>query len=542
MINVLKVSALNVFRDEREKLWAFLVKLKLYIEFNQAKFRSEMDKGLFIVSYLKDAAFDWVDLKLHEFLDKTPKRWMNNKKFIFSDYKKFKNKLQRAFRVVDKKQAAERWLHILKMNKSAVKYAAEFQWITALMNWDNDALVLQYYWGLNKTIKDEIVRMNQPEELQNMINIFININSHQWKQQMKRTEHYTSKMWKRHYILRRGDSINLDAIKKHCEQQPQMKQEWCMSKLYKPQSWWVKTHECYNCEKLKHLARTCKKPQQERKEVAATNTRVVHNTLSWTVCYNNMCWTHMSSKDRVKWYSQKLKKRQSSYNTTGWLKKLIILKKVEIKETDTHETQVEEDYSDSIWIALNLNADSKDVNNWEINMRLKTRYEHSKNQHWEMRQQLLKRQQKELKKKVNDLKKQQETKEARACLKLNKLMRDVRTAINSVSKQLVWKTKSHKIKICLPTEYLTSDDDWWTFSESYMSPEFLSKVKALQNQIQWEYDQYEPHLHLKRYIEKDSEEYIQLIIRGIEPKWFQNLWRRASDAVQSKNCKLSQRD
>jgi hypothetical protein len=82
------------------------------------------------------------------------------------------------------------------MNKSAVKYAAEFQWIAALMNWDDDALVLQYYWGLNETIKDEIVRMNQPEELQNMINIFININSCQWEQQMKRTEHYTSKMWK----------------------------------------------------------------------------------------------------------------------------------------------------------------------------------------------------------------------------------------------------------------------------------------------------------------------------------------------------------
>jgi hypothetical protein len=44
----------------------------------------------------------------------------------------------------------------------------------------------------------------------------------------------------------------------------------------------------------------------------------------------------------------------------------------------------------------------------------------------EMCQQLLKRQQKELKKKVNDLKKQQEeTKKAKACLKLNKLMKDV---------------------------------------------------------------------------------------------------------------------
>jgi hypothetical protein len=29
--------------------------------------------------------------------------------------------------------------------------------------------------------------------------------------------------------------MNLDAIEKHCEQQPQVKQERCMSKLYKPQ-------------------------------------------------------------------------------------------------------------------------------------------------------------------------------------------------------------------------------------------------------------------------------------------------------------------
>jgi len=146
MINVLKVPALNVFTDEREKLWAFLIKLKLYIEFNQAKFRSEMNKGLFTILYLKDAAFNWVNLKLHEFLDKTSKKQMNNKKSIFSNYKKFKNELQRAFRVVNKKWAVKRWLHILKMNKSAVKYAAEFQWIAALMNWDDDTLVLQYYW------------------------------------------------------------------------------------------------------------------------------------------------------------------------------------------------------------------------------------------------------------------------------------------------------------------------------------------------------------------------------------------------------------
>jgi len=171
-----------------------LAKLELYIGFNQAKFRSEMDKGLFTVSYLKDAAFDWVDPKLHEFLDKTPKERMDDKESIFGDYKKFKDELRRAFGVVDEKRAAERRLHILKMDKSAAKYAAEFQRIAALTDWDDDALVSQYYWGLNETIKDEIARMDRPEELQDMIDTFININSRQWEQRMERTGHYTPKV------------------------------------------------------------------------------------------------------------------------------------------------------------------------------------------------------------------------------------------------------------------------------------------------------------------------------------------------------------
>jgi len=59
-------------------------------------------------------------------------------------------------------------------------------------------------------------------------------------------------------------------------------------------------------------------------------------------------------------------------------------------------------------------------------MGLKTRYEYPENQRRKMRQQLLKRQQKELEKRVDDLKKQQEEmKRAKACLELNKLMKDV---------------------------------------------------------------------------------------------------------------------
>ena len=55
----------------------------------------------------------------------------------------------------------------------------------------------------------------------------------------------------------------------------------------------------------------------------------------------------MSSKDGAEWYPQKPEKGRNGYDTTGRPKGLAILKKAEIKETDTHGTQVEEDYSDS---------------------------------------------------------------------------------------------------------------------------------------------------------------------------------------------------
>jgi uncharacterized membrane protein YgaE (UPF0421/DUF939 family) len=74
-----------------------------------------------------------------------------------------------------------------------------------------------------------------------------------------------------------------------------------------------------------------------------------------------------------------------------------------------------------------------------------------------------------------------------------------------------------------------------------MSPEFLSKVKALQNQIQWEYDQYKLRLHSEQYIEKDSEKYIQLIIQEVDLNDFRT--SEEEQATQySQNCKLPQRD
>jgi hypothetical protein len=41
--------------------------------------------------------------------------------------------------------------------------------------------------------------MDRPEELQDMIDTFINIDSRQWERRMERTGHYTPKVWGRRY-------------------------------------------------------------------------------------------------------------------------------------------------------------------------------------------------------------------------------------------------------------------------------------------------------------------------------------------------------
>ncbi len=165
MNNILKILALNVFSSEYKKLWSFLTKLNLYIDFNQKKFNFKMNKDLYTVVYLKNVVFNWVNLKLHEFLDKSSKKWDINKELIFSDFKKFKKELWKTFRVIDEKRAAKQWLYTLKMNKSAVKYSVKFQCIAALTDWDDDVLVLQYYWELSEDIKDKIVWRDCLKEL-----------------------------------------------------------------------------------------------------------------------------------------------------------------------------------------------------------------------------------------------------------------------------------------------------------------------------------------------------------------------------------------
>jgi hypothetical protein len=80
-------------------------------------------------------------------------------------------------------------------------------------------------------------------------------------------------------------------------------------------------------------------------------------------------------------------------------------------------------------------------------------------------------------------------------------MKEVWTMADPVSKQLVKKlrvTKSRSVYSQNIWHQAVINEPFRRLHVTWVS----GKVKALQIQIQWEYDQYEPRLHSEQYIEK----------------------------------------
>ena len=195
---------------------------------------------------------------------------------------------------------------------SAAEYAVKFQHITFLTDWNDSVLTALYYWELREFIKNEIARADWPEILQNMVDLVIQIDSHQWKRQRERKRHWHKDYRQPKYTEHRYylDPMNLAEFKKcnctsrvsECEKDRGGSWNNQLTKTYNKGSWDdSETWKCYNCEKSEHLARDCKR-LKKRSETKAFVT-VLHESLSWTVCYDDMCWVHQSNKNSSGWYS-----------------------------------------------------------------------------------------------------------------------------------------------------------------------------------------------------------------------------------------------
>ena len=180
----------------------------------------------------------------------------------------------------------------------------------------------QFYKGLKDRVKDNIARVNRPSQLQSMITLAIWIDDQQYERELEKKDTYNYGKKNRYQKSPKKDQygmvpMELDATEKR-NQLP-----------------WKKTRKCYNCGKISHLAKACrgkkqanatqskkKKEKKKRepkkdKQLNATQTKAKpdHATLSWTGCYDNDCYIHLSDKQGSEWFPKQPQGKQ--LNATG---------------------------------------------------------------------------------------------------------------------------------------------------------------------------------------------------------------------------------
>jgi len=256
--NKIKISTLNLYHDDRDKLEAYLVQIELYVKRHSSQFKFIENKVLFAFIYLRDNAFTWFHHYLTNYLQKKSEKREEEINTIFRDSQTFKKRLRRVFEDIDKKCTAERQLYNLRQKIFAATYSISFQHIAMNMKWDDAALISQFYQRLRKKVKNKIVKIDKLVDLQKMIFRAMIIDNRQYERRLKKDKESTmSVVLSRKFKKKRrrsyydSQSMKLDAT-----------QKISMNARDKTVQ---QSKACYTCKKLSHYFKNCTQNKYKNK-------------------------------------------------------------------------------------------------------------------------------------------------------------------------------------------------------------------------------------------------------------------------------------
>ena len=255
----IKVKEPKLFSGKPGQLRPFMTQLRLYFGFNLNPFREDCDKILFVTSYMREGAYEWVAGRLEDYLKylRQRNRRDNGTNEIFNSFGQFEDKLTEVFGDIDRDRTAERQIGNLKQTRSASDYGAEFMRLVAILQWDDDALYAQYYQGLKNIVKDEIMKSNRPEGIGPLSTLAICIDARLYKRSMKKREQttwnpkfkqQTKKVKKPWYGPQLMEIDNMQKGKNNISKKERKRR--------------FKKRLCLNCGKAGHMTKACRSKQQ----------------------------------------------------------------------------------------------------------------------------------------------------------------------------------------------------------------------------------------------------------------------------------------
>jgi hypothetical protein len=160
----------------------------MYIDLNSEKFGTPKKEILFIVSYLRGQAWEWIQPHLEDYLENvdpddqkgTTRAILHTKRELFSE-------MRASFGYGNEQMEAERALQTIRQQGPVSKYKAEFQTLVVKTNWDDEAIASHFYRGLKDPIKDEISRRDErPTTTKEMYDLAMKIDERFFERQMEK--------------------------------------------------------------------------------------------------------------------------------------------------------------------------------------------------------------------------------------------------------------------------------------------------------------------------------------------------------------------
>ncbi|EQB43072.1 hypothetical protein CGLO_18341 [Colletotrichum gloeosporioides Cg-14] len=330
----LKLSAPITYDGTPGQLKSFLIQVKNYQNFHHGDFTSQTEKVVHAATYLRGRALKWFEPIQEEFLRyETLDECSTETRDIYSSFKGFEDALRSLFQDPDEKRQAERDLAQLRQTKSTKEYAATFRQLSVQLDLTEETKIFMFYQGLKDEVKDEIIKIDRPEDFLQYADLAIKIDNRLFERRKEKGEKRQGPnsgrkyQWQPHqkFNPQRNDSRprNNWNNTRQSTAYGQHSGPMDLSMMTKPNDKKPWNPKCYNCNKQGHIARDCKQPKKlpwkpvaERPRQVNTIAKTSHASQSWTGCYDDDCRIHLEDKEMSGHYPRDSNPGRSGYDMT----------------------------------------------------------------------------------------------------------------------------------------------------------------------------------------------------------------------------------